>query len=318
MEREQLVASPGGQPPIAAEDHEAVSREPSARALWTVPARLTVLAGRLDRLAPAPPQAMVFEGGDAGDRLFMALRWAARLNCQEQAPPCGLCPSCVQIAEKVHLDLILLDGREGAIKVDQVRDIRVKALEPPRGPGTRVIVLAEAQELTIEAANALLKSMEEPRPGNSFVLLAPLRERLLPTLVSRSWVMSLPWVLRLDGAADPAEAEEMEAWLSAFAGFVRTGAGWFERTAVKGRVPRQTAAGILLAMEREVAKALIVGQSRSEAGAFFASLGDAELRRLDEILRESQEAVTAMVNPSLVLDRLAVRVYNWTRGFSSD
>jgi DNA polymerase-3 subunit delta' len=261
---------------------------------------------------------MLFEGGDAEDRMFMALQWAARLNCQAEVPPCGLCASCIQIAQKVHLDLIVFDGREGAIKVDHVRDIRVKALEPPRGTGTRVIVLAEAQELTIEAANALLKSMEEPRPGNCFLLLAPLRERLLPTLVSRSWVMSLPWVLSLEGAADPAAAEEMEAWLSAFAGFVCTGAGWFERTAVKGRVPRQTAAAVLLAMEREVARALIGEQSQSGAGGFFASLDASGLRRLDEILRESQEAVTAMVNPSLVLDRLAVRVYNWTRGFYSD
>jgi DNA polymerase-3 subunit delta' len=318
MEREQLVASPSGQALAANEDREPVSPLPSPAALGAVPPRLSVLAGRLARLAGSPPQALLFEGGDADDRMFMALHWAASLNCQAADRPCGRCASCSQIAQKVHLDLIVFDGREGAIKVDHVRDIRVKALEPPRGPGTRVIVLAEAQELTVEAANALLKSMEEPRPGNSFVLLAPLRERLLPTLVSRSWVMSLPWVLRRAGAGDPAEAEEMAAWLSAFAGFVRTGTGWFERTAVKGRVPRQTAAGILLAMEREVARVLIGDNSPSGADAFFASLDAGELRRLDEILRESQEAVTAMVNPSLVLDRLAVRVYNWTRGFYSD
>jgi len=318
MDREQLVASPSGQAQAATADREPVPPIPSQPALWAVPPRLSVLAGRLDRLAPSPPQAMLFEGGDADDRMFMALYWAARLNCQAEIPPCGLCASCLQIAQKVHLDLIVFDGREGAIKVDHVRDIRVKALEPPRGPGTRVIVLAEAQELTIEAANALLKSLEEPRPGNCFVLLAPLRERLLPTLVSRSWVMSLPWVLSLESGAGSAAAEEMEQWLSAFAGFARTGAGWFERTAVKGRVPRQTASGILLSLEREVAKALIGGQAPDGAGGFFASMDACELRRLDEMLRESQEAVTAMVNPSLVLDRLAVRVYNWTRGFYND
>ncbi|MBF0480117.1 MAG: DNA polymerase III subunit delta' [Desulfovibrionaceae bacterium] len=318
MDREQLVVSPGGQASLTTLDSEPAIRKSSPPSPWAIPPRLSVLAGRLDRLAFSPPQAMLFEGGDADDRIFMALYWAARLNCQAEVPPCGLCASCIQIAQKVHLDLIVFDGREGAIKVDHVRDIRIKALEPPRGPGARVIVLAEAQELTIEAANALLKSMEEPRPGNCFVLLAPLRERLLPTLVSRSWVMSLPWALNLDGAASPAASEEMDQWLAAFAGFVRSGTGWFERTAIKGRVPRQTAAGILLAMEREVARALIGGHPPSGAGDFFACLEARELRRLDEILRESQEAVTAMVNPSLVLDRLAVRVYNWTRDFSSD
>jgi DNA polymerase III subunit delta' len=315
MDREQLLMAPGGRPPAPAVDHGQVPPAPGAAGLGLVPAHLAPLAARLGRFAASPPQALVFEGGDADDRMYMALHWAARLNCFADGPPCGKCPSCIQIAQKVHLDLFVLDGREGGLLVDPVREVRAKTLEPPRGSGTRVIVLAEAQELNSAAGNALLKSMEEPRPGNCFVLLAPLRERLLPTLVSRSWVMSLPWLLSHDAPGEPAQAEEMRGWLAAFDEFVRSGSGWFERTAIKGRVPRQTASAVVLAMEREVARALIGGDPSPEAGGLFAGMDAAGLRRIDEMLRESQEALTATVNPSLVLDRLAVRVYNWTRGF---
>ena len=87
----------------------------------------------------------------------------------------------------------MLDGREGSIKIETVRELRTILGEAPRGDGKRVVILAEAQSLGVEAANALLKSLEEPRPGVCFLLLAPQRERLLPTLVSRGWVVTLAW-----------------------------------------------------------------------------------------------------------------------------
>ena len=95
-----------------------------------------------------------------------------------------------------HRDFFVLDGREESIKIAQVREqVRPVLGEAPREAQKRIILLAEAQSLGEAAANALLKSMEEPRPHNAFILTTPQRERLLPTLISRSWILTLPWPL---------------------------------------------------------------------------------------------------------------------------
>ena len=141
------------------------------------PRQAQVLAG-LDSLARAMPQALILEGGTADERAAMAMWLAARLNCGAHRPPCGVCPVCIQIRDFVFKDLLYFDGGLETIKVADMREVRALVGEPPRGAGWRVVILAEAQALTDEAANALLKAMEEPRPGNAFVLLTPQRERL--------------------------------------------------------------------------------------------------------------------------------------------
>ena len=167
------------------------------------------IAGFLERLAQAPPNSLLLEGGNASERLAFGLFWAARLMCREAAPPCGECRICLQIADDACRDLFLLNGAEGSINVDTVREIRAVLGDPPAGRGPRVVILAEAQALGDGAANALLKSLEEPSPGNVFVLLAPSREILLPTLVSRSFVLTLGWPK--GGLEDPDLGERLRA-----------------------------------------------------------------------------------------------------------
>ncbi len=272
--------------------------------------RQTRILERFDRLATAVPQSLVIEGGRADERLAAALFFAARLNCARPDAPCGECPACLQIRERVHLDLILLDGLAGTIKVDDVREVRQKAGEPPRGEGYRAVILAEAQSLSIEAANSLLKTLEDPRPGHCFMLLAPQRERLFPTLVSRSFVLTLAWpdpgvpaVPRELGDEDPAQ------WAEALATFYRTGRGWFARTSAKGRVTRLLADHILLACSRALSEALS-GRPVSGLGRYLAELPDpGGVRFFDVLLAECQEALVTQVNPSLVLEWLGVRMY---------
>lgn len=287
-------------------------------AAFGVGPRQARVAARLDRVAARPPQALVIEGGDAGERAAMALFYAARLNCRSGAPPCGFCPVCRQIVEDVFLDLVYHDGLLGSIQVDEMREVRRVVGEPPRGDGCRVVVLAEAQELTIAAANALLKSMEEPRPGNVFALLTPQRERLLPTLSSRSWVLTLAWPERDRPFArfgpDGAELEDPSEWAGALLDFWATGRGFMERSGVKGRISRLLAQQVLLLCARGLVEALS-GRAGPGMGAFLSERLDIEhLRRFDVLLAESQEALIMQVNPALVLTWLATRVYCWLRG----
>jgi DNA polymerase-3 subunit delta' len=276
-----------------------------------VPARQSHVLAGLDALARAIPQALILEGGTANERAAMAMWLAARLNCPEAAPPCGQCPVCVQVRDRVFRDLQYFDGGVETIKVADMREVRALVGEPPRGAGWRVILLAEAQGLTDEAANALLKAMEEPRPGNVFVLLSPQRERLFPTLVSRSFVLTLAWP---DASVSLPAGGEDDPWpiLDALYGFWRSGRGWF--SGVKGRPTRLTAERVLTELSRELA-GFLAGRTGTPLAARLGMCGDADVpRRLDVLLAECQEALIAMVNPAVVLDRLATRAYLWLRG----
>jgi len=272
--------------------------------------RQALVRQRLGQLAHDPPQVLVIEGGSAAEREATALLYAALLNCTRDA--CGACDSCVQIRDKVHLDLIFLDGAEQSIKVEDVREVRQKVGEPPRGPGHRVVILTEAQSLTPQAANALLKCMEEPRPGNCFALLTPQREHLLPTLVSRSWTLTLTWPAPCESQSE-AETQAAAEGLAVLERFWRTGLGLFSLTAAKGRLTRQAVQHILLALSKELADVLAGRPTSALANFLRDRLGLTGLRRLDLILEHAQEALAGQVNPSLALEWLATRVALWVR-----
>ena len=265
------------------------------------PERQEHVRRRLEALAARPPQSLVLEGGTAAEREALALFWVKRLNCG--AGGCGQCETCRQIDERVFRDLHFFHGGPGAgesITIEMVRELRPVWGQPPHGTGQRVTVFHGAQYLGLEAANALLKTLEEPRPGNVFVLTAPQRERLLPTLVSRSFILTLAWPL-----ADAGEPETAE-WREALLGFWESGRGWFGRTMAKGSLDRDLAQRVLVEIMRVLALALS-GEQAPEA-VRLARLFDAPaLRRLDLALAQGQEALAAQVNPALVLDWIASR-----------
>ncbi len=257
----------------------------------------------LDHLAQDPPQVLLLEGGRAYEREALALYWAARLNCENPGFACLACAACKQVADRVLRDLFFFDGTEGKIKIDPVRDLKPVFGQAPRGSGKRVVIFHEAQELTIEAANTLLKSLEEPCPGTVFVLLAPQRERLLPTLVSRSWVLTLGWPL------DSPEDAQVGEWLNALLKFRQTGQGWFARTGAKGALDRDLALRIVLACQRDLAGAL-AGKYDSPLAMDLKNLGPDGIKKIDLALVHAQDALNTTptpVNPALVLDWLATR-----------
>jgi DNA polymerase-3 subunit delta' len=268
------------------------------------------VSARMRTLSARPPQSLVIEGGDAAGREAAAMAWARALNCPEHG--CGRCAVCRQIDERVFRDLIVIDQAffEAAKKDDKsgpdaLREFLPVWGQPPHGRGVRVTIFPEAHELNLFVANLLLKTLEEPRPGNVFVLTAPQRERLLQTLVSRSYTLTLPWphVSAADRAdrADPA-AEE---WIAALLGFWDSGLGWFERTSAKGAADRGLAQRIVAGLERELLAALS-GEAASQNAKRLARLGSAGLRRLDLALAQAQEALSQpTAPPALVLDWLA-------------
>jgi len=134
--------------------------------------------------------AYLITGPQSIGRRTLALRFAQSLNCpQPPTPgvPCRACLTCQHIEMMQHPDLSIVTPEEGSqtIKIGQVRELlRSISLAPYEAP-YRIALLLNFEQANLSAANALLKSLEEP-PSKVIMLLTALdAENLLPTIVSR-------------------------------------------------------------------------------------------------------------------------------------
>lgn len=134
--------------------------------------------------------AYLFTGPSGVGRGTLA-RWLAQallcLNTSQQ--PCGTCPACVRVANETHPDLHLLNletqGGRRTLGIDAVRELRATMAERPFAGTRKVYLIEDAETMTVEAANALLKTLEEPPPFAVLLLVALSDHLLLPTIVSR-------------------------------------------------------------------------------------------------------------------------------------
>ena len=133
------------------------------------------------------PHALLFSGMAGIGKASMAREFAKVLNCLEAAnnDSCDRCSSCHKIDGGIHPDLTWITSEGTFIKLDQIRDLRKRLRYRPFEGHYRVIIIEDAQKLREEAANALLKILEEPPRQHIFVLLTLEPQMLLPTIVSR-------------------------------------------------------------------------------------------------------------------------------------
>jgi DNA polymerase-3 subunit delta' len=134
--------------------------------------------------------AYLITGPQGVGRRSLALRLAQAINCpQPTAPgqPCQTCRTCQQIERMQHPDLAVVQAETvgGTLKVDQVRELQHSLSLAPYEARYRIALLLRFEEAHLSAANALLKTLEEP-PGRVILMLtAESAENLLPTIVSR-------------------------------------------------------------------------------------------------------------------------------------
>ncbi|MDD5128025.1 MAG: AAA family ATPase [Dehalococcoidales bacterium] len=127
-------------------------------------------------------------------KMTFAITMAQALNCSSATPPCGECPACQRIAGRNFSDVQVVGLQKAGgdetrpkteISIEQVRELQHTASLAPFEGRCRVFILDQAELLSREAANALLKTIEEPPAGVVFILLTANEEALLPTVVSR-------------------------------------------------------------------------------------------------------------------------------------
>jgi DNA polymerase-3 subunit delta' len=133
--------------------------------------------------------AYVFEGPAGVGKRGAALGLAMALNCAvEVGTGCGRCEVCRRIESGLHPDVPTFgpSGPGGQVIVEDIRTISALARTRPHEAAARVIVVDDADAMNPNAANGLLKTLEEPLPGNHLVLCTTAPDRLLPTVRSRA------------------------------------------------------------------------------------------------------------------------------------
>ena len=135
--------------------------------------------------------AFLFTGPPGSGRSNAAVAFAAALQCEEQPPGCGTCHSCHTVSAGTHADVTVVRTDRLSIGVDEVRELVRRSALAPVGRRWQVMIVEDADRLTDQAANALLKAVEEPTDRTVWMLCAPTVEDLLPTIRSRCRLVTL-------------------------------------------------------------------------------------------------------------------------------
>jgi len=173
---------------------------------WAVRALAHSIA--TDRVA----HAYLFTGSHAIGKTTLARKLAQTLQCTREARPCGQCPACQKIARDRHPDAQIIEGvpvgykfdeksppapprtndwERRILKIDQVRALQHDVSRAPFEGRWKIVILRRFEEANEEAANAFLKTLEEPPRHTRLILTARDASLLLPTITSRCQVFAL-------------------------------------------------------------------------------------------------------------------------------
>lgn len=136
--------------------------------------------------------ALLVTGANGIGQSLFAEHIARLLLCEHiDRAPCGTCHSCELAKAETHPDWLTLDGSAGGIKVDSVRQVVAKVANKPQLGYTKVVVIHDAHAMNLNAANAILKALEEPPAATYFILTSNTSRSLMPTIISRCQRLTL-------------------------------------------------------------------------------------------------------------------------------
>jgi DNA polymerase-3 subunit delta' len=146
--------------------------------------------------------AYIFVGNRFSDKNGEAREFAKAAHCSaDSARPCGHCLSCQKIDHGNHEDLIYLRCEKNSIGVKQIEELLTRLRNKPFASDRLIAIIEDADRMTVQSQNKLLKTLEEPNPGVIIILVSENLERLLPTIRSRCVVLRVD--TEIEHVADP-------------------------------------------------------------------------------------------------------------------
>lgn len=332
---------------IAKHDEIEALTEEEARAIYAPCMEISCDAFRrkISYLRTKAPQVLHIEGGSLEQRVAFAHYWSALHICQnlQEAShilgipqelsylmPCTQCPDCYKVAAHMHADALFyakeIENRRPPTKnidVETIRNLKVQAQELPRFAPKKMIALLEGSDLRTESANTLLKVLEEPSKHTHFVFTTSQRERLLPTLISRGFVLTLPWL-------DAKKRNKLEKeWEQILTKFFKNGSELFAITAQKGSIDAHKAQTIIGLLQKSFARAITTHikfvpnttqiteniQNNSthndidSLSALFQNTNEEVFFKADEIIAETLEALEYQTNITYALESLLSKLF---------
>ena len=160
----------------------------------------------------------IFECQDMKTAREFSLFIAKLMLCEsdKQTKPCDECSACVKLSDLNHPDVVLLSSSGGrfSFHIEDIRFLRSDAYVVPNDADKKIYILENAQDMTAQAQNALLKILEEPPRNVYFFILTTRRELLLPTVISRGQVIPLEAPIEQDVEISENASQTMKILLS--------------------------------------------------------------------------------------------------------
>ncbi|SIN84495.1 DNA polymerase III, delta prime subunit [Sulfurivirga caldicuralii] len=272
---------------------------------------------------PAPQNTLLHgPAGMGGVELMEAM--ARQLLCPQGG--CGTCPACAMLDAGTHPDLLRCTPEQGKkdIRVETIRDLNTWVYEAAHQSGAKVVLLWPAEAMNRSAANALLKTLEEPPQDTHFILLTHQLGALLPTIRSRCQLWRLPrpdaatalaW---LQQAMPQAEPEQLQTALAIHHGMPLAARAWLENEGWKSyQAWREQMNGLRRGQKTlvDVAEAWSKWDVPQQALDYFemwctrqlhARPHDMALHGLYTAIQEARTALAGNANVQLTLERVLI------------
>lgn len=129
--------------------------------------------------------AYMFIGQESIGKFLFAKEFAKAILCLNPNKPCNTCKSCLEFDNSNNPDLTIIEPDGNNVKIEQIRELNRKVVEKPIVSTKKVYIINDGQNITKEAQNALLKTLEEPPEYVTIILITTSESAFLPTIKSR-------------------------------------------------------------------------------------------------------------------------------------
>lgn len=259
-----------------------------------------------------PPHALCLIGPPSLPKEDLARHLSAALMCNARGQrPCGECRDCSRVLADTHGNLLRLSlpSGERSIKIEALRGLLDALSLHPQEEGPRVVIISDVQAMTVQAQNALLKSLEEPEASDHFILTASVEQAVLPTIRSRCEMHRLhdamAWPTELGQALKEGTFSPETLALAGKTLFAVRSPRDIPAASALLRNERDNQAELLALVERQVMACLNHHYSpQSASPEYWAHAQPLALRRMINAVLEARKYRASNVSWQAVVDRL--------------